>query len=119
MSDDPAVLQMLLDEARLERSVMVGRARKLRAERDAALAEVAALRAAVIELHDDLGGSAPWPTLEEIRPRLRHALDVLPVEAIAARTPKPGVTDMSLCVECGVNPVATPGAECADCQRNS
>ena len=36
--DDPAVLRMLLDEARLERSVMVGRARKLRAERDAARA---------------------------------------------------------------------------------
>jgi hypothetical protein len=26
---------------------------------------------------------------------------------------------LNLCVECGVNPVTAPGAECADCQRNS
>jgi hypothetical protein len=44
--DDPAVLRELLSEARRERDALVGRARMLRAERDAALDRIAELEIA-------------------------------------------------------------------------
>lgn len=52
---------------------------------------------------------------------LSVAIRVLLSEAATARTirAQPDQEAVVICVECGVNPVSTPGTECADCRRNS
>ena len=83
--DDPAVLQSLLSECRRERDRLVGRARGLTAELDAARARIAelerdrersaVLRSVVREIRDELVSGGPWPTFGEIADGLSVALN--------------------------------------------